>query len=543
VDSIDRCEDRARFSTMLDDAGIAQPKWAVAVDDEGIQSFVGSVGFPMLVRPSYVLSGAAMRVVRSADELTDCLREAHTASPDHPVVLTQFVEGAREVDVDAVMHDGVVVCIAMSEHVENAGVHSGDATLVLPTYSVTPEQANTMRHIVQVIGEELRVSGVYNTQFIIKGEWVGVIETNLRASRSIPFVSKTLATDFVGKAVRAMVGAERDVATTPCGAGCGYVGVKCAQFSFSRLPGADPALGVEMASTGEVACFGSCIEEAYMKALVASRCGIRWEKRTQRILVLDNTPIDDIAGSQQHIIVPSSAEGDNIAWEGFDMVVDLCCSRSTRALRCQAVDHSVFLVTNRQQLEMIFRSLSSCAVLHARPYSYYKNLRVKKELKLFVRQGLTESSPSTQTRIQAALDGMSSIELKNYNIILITGTQAHSGNTFKEHFETENGLPFTPSAFRQHRTALLHDADAMVVLRTGLSESTSFEIAYNILCGKNVPIFYAIDPGCEIKTTLLRDMDGYKNASVTYHTCHDGVEHLARHEAFLKFLTDVTTNE
>ena len=543
-DSIDTCEDRARFSSMLDELCIPQPAWTVVTDGDGLDAFVTRQGYPLLVRPSYVLSGAAMRVVHDRAEMDECLRDATDLSPYHPVVLTSFVEGAVEVDVDAVMCHGGVRCIAVSEHVEQAGVHSGDATMVIPAPTVDEGTKVRMLDAVRAIGTRLGVAGLFNTQFLVKDGWVGVIETNLRASRSVPFVSKTLVVDFVQHAVDAMTDAsnagttEGDTWTSPR---LRYVGVKCPQFSFARLPGADPVLGVEMASTGEVACFGTSLEEAYLKALVASKSGVRATKRRQSILQLDTDPnVGTLVETAGHALTRldelSTTAQTAVDWAAYDMVVDVECKQETRALRRAAVDHSSYLVTNRQQLALIVRALRAGTTLAVEPYSFYKQMVRKREVCLFVRQGFTESGAGAQCKVQRVLDELAIHQTERKTFRLLTGTHAESRDTFQKTFERSSGQPFTPPSFRDHRTALLDQADAMVVLRTGMSESTSFEMAYHILSGTRTPMFCAIEPGCSFKTTLLRDLDGYKDVRVVYKVIEGGVENLMHDADFLKFL-------
>lgn len=267
-ESIDCAENRFKFSRMLDSIGISQPRWKELTNLENIKSFCEEVGYPCLVRPSYVLSGAAMNVAYSHRDLEGYLSEASAVSKEHPVVISKFICEAKEIDVDAVAKDGVVVAMAVSEHVENAGVHSGDATLVTPAQDLNPETLTKIRAICQAIGQALLVSGPYNMQLIAKDNQLKVIECNLRVSRSFPFVSKTLNCDFVALATQVILGLPIEPIEVTFG--CGKVGVKVPQFSYSRLAGADIRLGVEMASTGEVACFGENRYEAYLKALIST---------------------------------------------------------------------------------------------------------------------------------------------------------------------------------------------------------------------------------------------------------------------------------
>ncbi|MCB0298745.1 MAG: ATP-grasp domain-containing protein, partial [Calditrichaeota bacterium] len=267
-ESIHMAEDRRNFSGLLDKLGVDQPEWKMLSTLEDARKFADEVGFPVLIRPSYVLSGAAMAVASTHDELDRYLKKATKISPEHPTVISKFLENAKEIEMDAVARDGEVLVYAISEHVENAGVHSGDATLVLPPQRTYMETVRQIRQISQKIAGALRINGPFNMQFIAKTNSVKVIECNLRASRSFPFVSKILDDNFIDLATRVIMGHQ----VTPRKHSLfelNYVGVKAPQFSFTRLEGADPTLGVEMASTGEVGCLGNNFEEAFLKALIS----------------------------------------------------------------------------------------------------------------------------------------------------------------------------------------------------------------------------------------------------------------------------------
>jgi len=264
--SIDRAEDRHKFSALCDELGIAQPPWAELASPEQAAGFASRAGYPVLVRPSYVLSGSAMNVAYNEAQLRDYLRLARVSN-EHPIVISKFIEGAKEIEIDAVAQGGKLVIYALSEHVENAGVHSGDATVMLPPQRVYLETLRRARGIAERLAGALDITGPFNIQFLAQEGHVQVIELNLRASRSFPFVSKVTGYDFADLAVRAMLG--EDVAGTYQTVDLDYVAVKAAQFSFSRLKGADPILRVEMASTGEVATFGRDLHEAYLKSVMA----------------------------------------------------------------------------------------------------------------------------------------------------------------------------------------------------------------------------------------------------------------------------------
>lgn len=274
---IDKAEDRHKFSQILDSIGVDQPAWKELSSYEDAKQFAEDVGYPVLVRPSYVLSGAAMTVIRSEDQLRDKLTAAAAVSPDHPVVITQFITGAQEIDVDAVASKGKLLIHAVSEHVENAGVHSGDASLVLPPVSLDETTLARCKGIAEKVAKAWNITGPFNMQ-IIKADVdehgnqtsepsLKVIECNLRASRSFPFVSKVLGTNFIDVAAHALAGKDVPEPVDPMKTKRDYVAVKVPQFSWTRLAGADPFLGVEMSSTGEMACFGKDLVEAYWTAM------------------------------------------------------------------------------------------------------------------------------------------------------------------------------------------------------------------------------------------------------------------------------------
>ena len=268
-DMIDMAENRYKFSRMLDRIYVDQPAWKELTSIEEAREFCNKVNYPVLVRPSYVLSGAAMNTVYSQDDLANYLDQAAEVSKDHPVVITKYIENAKEIEMDAVARDGTVVGHFISEHVENAGVHSGDATLILPPQDLDPETVRRIEDATRKIGDALNVTGPFNIQFIAKDNEIKVIECNVRASRSFPFVSKVMGVDLIELATKAIMGVALQ-AYPPIEIPHDFVGVKVPQFSFSRLSGADPVLGVEMASTGEVACFGRDKYEAYIKALIST---------------------------------------------------------------------------------------------------------------------------------------------------------------------------------------------------------------------------------------------------------------------------------
>jgi len=267
---IDNAEDRHKFSSMLDRLKVDQPRWKEMSSLDEIHQFVEWVGFPVLVRPSYVLSGAAMNVCSNTEELMKFLTLAANVSQEHPVVVSEFIENAKEIEFDAVAQKGNIILYAISEHVEFAGVHSGDATIQFPPQKIYVETVRRIKHIAREIAKELHISGPFNIQFLAKDNAIKVIECNLRASRSFPFVSKILKINFIDLATRAMLFPDRLLEKpNKSEFELDYVGIKASQFSFTRLQKADPVLGVDMVSTGEVGCIGDNFDDSLLTAMLS----------------------------------------------------------------------------------------------------------------------------------------------------------------------------------------------------------------------------------------------------------------------------------
>ncbi len=283
--SIDNAEDRHKFSSMLDDLGIDQPRWRELTSFDDIYKFIDEVGFPVLVRPSYVLSGAAMNVCSNNDELERFLRLAANVSKQHPVVVSEFIQNAKEIEMDAVAQNGQIQVYAISEHIEFAGVHSGDATIQFPPQKLYVETMRRIKKVSSQIAKALNITGPFNIQFLAKNNDIKVIECNLRASRSFPFVSKVLKINFIDLATKVMLG-DKVEKPSKNAFDLDYVGIKASQFSFSRLQGADPVLGVDMSSTGEVGCIGIDTSEAILKSMLS--VGLNIPKKS--VLLSTGTP-------------------------------------------------------------------------------------------------------------------------------------------------------------------------------------------------------------------------------------------------------------
>ncbi len=390
--AIHQAEDRHVFSTLLKRLQIAQPHWKEVTNFNAIKNFADKVGYPVLVRPSYVLSGAAMAVAFTDEQLMKILEQVRgTINNEHPVVVSKFISGAKELEIDAVAQKGKLVVWALSEHIENAGVHSGDATIVLPARKIYRETEDKIVEITRRIAKALNITGPFNVQFLAKSNLVMVIECNLRASRSFPFVSKVLNVNFIELAIRVIIGEKfKPIILKKFD----YVGVKAPQFSFSRLHGADPVLAVEMRSTGEVASLGTSVEEALLKSLIAT--GFEMPKRSILLsLGGDQNKIELLSYIQKLIAMgyglyatprtaeflkrydvqtsvltkPSSGDGNSVLQMLRSRHIDLFINTSDEAfpehipddyrMRRTAVDFNIPLITNIQLAKIVINSLNS----------------------------------------------------------------------------------------------------------------------------------------------------------------------------------------
>jgi len=411
---IDSAEERSVFSAILDDLGINQAPWRALSSVDQALDFAATVGYPCLLRPSYVLSGSAMNVAYNPTELRTYLEEASKVSQEHPVVITKFVVGAREIEMDAVAKDGKVVLHAISEHVENAGVHSGDATLVLPSQTVTQTQLQKIKDVTAQIAERFEISGPLNMQFLAKGDDVMVIELNLRASRSFPFVSKTLGSDFIDTSTRIMMNQELDkdrlMPLDYDNLPTDYVGIKAPMFSWPRLRDADPLLKCEMASTGEVACFGKNINEAFMKALMSA--GFKIPKKNILIGIQKHFEMEFLpTANELHklgytlyategtalylnehnipakpVAWPSNADNSSVIPTATKLIeskeVDLVINlpnhgtkfvRDNYLIRRKAIDSGVPLLTNFEVVKLMVESLDDAKSLTADSLYHYRS--------------------------------------------------------------------------------------------------------------------------------------------------------------------------
>lgn len=391
--SIDQAENRKKFSGLLDKLGIVQPEWGSFKNVEEALGFAKKTGYPVLVRPSYVLSGAAMKVANTAADLKEFLSDAAQVSGDYPVVISKFIINAKEIEIDGVGQDGKLILYAISEHIENAGVHSGDATLVLPPQRLYLETIRQIKNATKKIIEKLNITGPFNIQFMAKDNNVLVIELNLRSSRSLPFVSKVTNINFAEKAMLAMLG--EDITGDYETLELDYVGVKVPQFSFSRIKGADPRLRVEMSSTGEVGVFGEDLEEAYLKAMLAT--GWNWPKKNVFVSIggdenkieflesmkklsklglnifatdktskflnengIKNSRVNKISENPKSSVLDLIREGKiELAINISDTKMDHKGSQDGFSIRRNCIDYSVPLVTNLQSAIVLASALAS----------------------------------------------------------------------------------------------------------------------------------------------------------------------------------------
>jgi carbamoyl-phosphate synthase large subunit len=390
---IDNAENRFKFSKILDRLKIDQPEWREFTDTKEADKFAEKVEYPVLIRPSYVLSGAAMNVVRSAGQLHAFLQEATEVNKDHPVVISKFITGARELEIDAVADQGDVICYAITEHVENAGVHSGDATMVFPPQRTYIETMRRVKAIAKEIAKVLQITGPFNIQFIAKDNEIKVIECNLRASRSFPFISKVTKNNFIDIATQVIM--EKKISRSQLSSfDLDYVGVKSPQFSFTRLKGSDPVLGVEMSSTGEVGCVGEDFEEAFLKSLIS--IGFKIPDKT--ILLSTGSPADKLdflpetkmlydlgfkfyaTGGTAKFLEANGMKAQALYWPlekkepntstyitsgKIDLVINIPKNTEKTELtngyliRRAAVDHNVPLLTNPQLAKRFVKSLTT----------------------------------------------------------------------------------------------------------------------------------------------------------------------------------------
>ena len=396
AEAIDTAENRSKFSAMLDELNIEQPEWSKLDTIQDALKFANDVEYPVIVRPSYVLSGAAMAIATSDFELTGFLQKAVDVSPEHPVVISKFLVNAKELEFDAVAQNGKIICSAISEHVENAGVHSGDATLVLPAQRTYLETIRQIKQISADIAKSLHINGPFNIQFIAKDNRVKVIECNLRASRSFPFVSKTLKKNFIEVASKVIIGKKVEPWNDPT-ANFDYVGVKAPEFSFTRLEGADPTTGVEMASTGEVACLGKDFDEAFLKALTS----VGYKFPIKSILISSGTieSKSELLDPMRRLLrlnikfyaTPGTAKfmnANGIPVETTEWPSNNKTSNAVELLKCKVIDLVINIPKNFQEEE-----LTNDYLIRRTAVDYKIPLITNRQLAMRLAEALTNKNP------------------------------------------------------------------------------------------------------------------------------------------------------
>jgi carbamoyl-phosphate synthase large subunit len=550
---IDLAEDRERFQGLLHEIRLKQPANGTATTVAEAETVAERIGYPVLLRPSYVLGGRAMQLVQDVDALRRCMVEAAHVSGPNPVLIDKFLEGAVEVDVDAIA-DGVDVHIAgVMEQIEEAGVHSGDSACALPPFSLRPEIEAEIRRQTRLMGRRLGVVGLMNVQYAIQGDNVFVLEVNPRASRTVPFVAKATSVPVAKIAARVMAGEPlaRFGLTEPR---LPHVAVKEAVLPFARFPGSDVILGPEMKSTGESMGIDKDFVSAYLKAQLGA--GMRLPRSGSALLSVpdaDKAGVVDVArrlarlgfgllataGTAEFIrcagvpvrTVAKVEEGSpNVMDMVDDGAIQLLIDTSLwadevmggRSLRMRALQRRVpycsrltiaravvDAIERQQHWDLSVRSLQSYAQLLS-------------PLKLFIRQPLTQSGDESMKIVERVLQIVEEIGSDGLRFEYLTGRTALSDQTFRESFEQSEGLPFNPVNFRRYRLSQLRRADAFLYVRTAMSESGAFEVSYNIFAEPHAPMFFAVWKHAPIKTTLLRELE--EVCDVTYREFEDPEE-------------------
>ena len=549
-DVIDLAEDRERFRELLHQVGLRQPANGTASTVEEAEAAAERIGYPVLLRPSYVLGGRAMQLVQDVDELRRYMVEAALASGPKPVLIDKFLDRAVECDVDAVS-DGVDVYIAgLMQQVEEAGVHSGDSACVLPPNALSPAVEAELRRQTRLLARRLGVVGLMNVQYAVREENIYVLEVNPRASRTVPFVAKATSIPVAKIAARVMAGEPlaRFRLTEP---NPQHFAVKEAVLPFARIPGSDVVLGPEMKSTGESMGIDRDFVSAYLKAQLGAwvtppRAGnvllsvrdaekpgvVDVARRLAALgfcLMATHGTADFLRGAGLSVTtVAKREEGtpnvvDLIDRGAIQLLIDISLGGDElvggRLLRTHALQRRVPYCTRlsnaRAMVDAIERQQSwSPTVRSLQSYA-----QPEARLKLFIRQPLTESDDESKSIVQGVLQIVDEIGRSGVPFEYLTGNTALSDGTFREHFEQSQGLPFNPVNFRRYRLGQLRRADAFLCIRTAMSESGAFEIAYNVFAEPRAPMFFAVWKHAPIKTTLLRELEDA--CDVTYREFED----------------------
>jgi carbamoyl-phosphate synthase large subunit len=552
-DVIDLVEDRERFQALLRELRLKQPANGTATTVAEAEAVAERIGYPVLLRPSYVLGGRAMQLVQDVDALRRCMVEAVQVSGPNPVLVDKFLEGAIEVDVDAIADGADVYIAGVMQQIEEAGVHSGDSACALPPFSLRPEIEAEVRRQTRLMARRLGVVGLMNVQYAIQGDNIHVLEVNPRASRTVPFVAKATSAPVAKMAARVMAGEPlaRFGLTEPR---LQHVAVKEAVLPFARFPGSDVILGPEMKSTGESMGIDQDFVSAYLKAQLGA--GMRLPRSGSALLSVRDADKAGVVDVARHLArlgfgllaTRGTAEFVRCAGvpvrtvakveEGSPNVVDLVDQGEIHllidtSLWANEVAGGRLLRTRALQRRVPYCSRLSVASavvdaierqqhwnLSVHPLQYYAQLL--SPLKLFIRQPLTQSGDESMKIVEHVLQIVEEIGSDGLRLEYLTGKTALSDQTFRESFEQRQGLPFNPVNFRRYRLSQLRRADAFLYVRTAMSESGAFEVSYNVFAEPRAPMFFAVWKHAPIKTTLLRELE--EVCDVTYREFEDPEE-------------------
>jgi carbamoyl-phosphate synthase large subunit len=552
-DVIDLAEDRERFRQFLRQIRLKQPANGTANTVEEAEVVAERIGYPVLLRPSYVLGGRAMQVVEDVDALRQYMVEAARVSGPNPVLVDQFLDGAIECDVDAVS-DGVDVYVAaLMQQVEEAGVHSGDSACVLPPYSLSSAVEAELRRQTRLLARGLGVVGLMNVQYAIRGDDIYVLEVNPRASRTVPFVAKATSVPVAKIAARVIAG-EQLASFGLAEPRLRHVAVKEAVLPFARFPGSDVVLGPEMKSTGESMGIDRDFASAYLKAQLGA-----WvtPPRSGNVLLsvrdADKPAAVDVARRLAHLgfrLLATRGTADFLRGDGLPVTIVAKCEEGTpnvvdlidrgeiqllidislgaedlaggQLLRTRALQRRVPYCTRLSNARAMVDAIERQQRWDPAVHSLQSYAQPDSRLKLFVRQPLTQSGDESRTIVEGVLKIVDEIGRNGVPFDYLTGDTALSDSTFREHFEESQGRPFNAVNFRRYRLGQLRHADAFLCIRTAMSESGAFEIAYNVFAEPRAPMFFAVWKHCPIKTTLLRDLE--EECDVTYREFEDPEE-------------------
>jgi carbamoyl-phosphate synthase large subunit len=568
---IDLAEDRERFQELLNELRLRQPANGTATTVEEAEAVAERIGYPVLLRPSYVLGGRAMQLVQDVDALGRYMVEAARVSGPNPVLIDKFLDGAVEVDVDAITDGADVYIAGVMQQIEEAGVHSGDSACALPPFSLSPAIQSELRRQTRVLARGLGGIGLMNVQYAIQGDQIYVLEVNPRASRTVPFVAKATSVPVAKIAARVMAGEPlaRFGLTEP---GLHHVAVKEAVLPFARFPGSDVVLGPEMKSTGESMGIDRDFATAYLKAQLGA--GIRLPRSGNVLLSVrdaDKPGVVDVArrladlgfrllatrGTAEFLRraeVPVSTVAK--CEEGSPNVMDLIDQGEVQllidtSLMAGETESGCLLRKRAVQRRVPYCSRLSIAraTVNAieRQRHWTPSVRCLQSytephppLKLFIRQPLTQSGDESKKIVEGVLQIVDEIGRNGVPIEYLTGNTPLSDETFRENFEQSLGLSFTPVNFRHYRLGQLRRADAFLYVRTAMSESGAFEVSYNVFAEPRAPMFFAVWKHAPIKTTLLRELE--EVCDVTYREFEEPEELRGDLEHFFRRITKSATS-